>query len=70
MKKLFILVLLFSSFFGYGQYTAIPDVNFEKALIGDGIDSGFPDGRVLTSKISAVTTLNVLLIPHWHLNSF
>ena len=33
MKKLFFLVLLISNFFGYTQYTSIPDVNFEKALI-------------------------------------
>ena len=59
MKKFFFLVLLLSNFFSHAQYTVIPDVNFEKALIGDGIDSGVPDGQVLTSKISVVTTLDV-----------
>ncbi|MCR4032589.1 leucine-rich repeat domain-containing protein [Flavobacterium panacis] len=38
-------------------YTLIPDVNFEKALIEKGIDSGVPDGKVLTSKVSSVTDL-------------
>jgi gliding motility-associated-like protein len=59
MKKLFFLLLIFSSFFGYCQYTAIPDVNFEKALISQGIDSGMPDGRVLTSNVTGVTFLSL-----------
>ncbi len=59
MKKLLFLVLLLSHFFGLAQYTSIPDVNFEKALISQGIDSGVPDGKVLTSKVSSVTNLNV-----------
>lgn len=41
------------------SYTAIPDINFENALIELGIDSGTADGKVLTSKISTVTDLNV-----------
>ncbi len=59
MKKLLFLVFLLSNFFGFAQYTLIPDVNFEKALIIEGIDSGVPDGRILTSKIITVTTLDV-----------
>lgn len=39
------------------KYTLIPDVNFENELITLGIDSGAPDGKVLTSKISTVTNL-------------
>ncbi len=59
MKKLLFLILLLSNFFGYGQYTLILDVNFEKALIGLGIDSGAVDGKVLTAKISTLNGLNV-----------
>ncbi|OMQ12191.1 leucine-rich repeat domain-containing protein [[Flexibacter] sp. ATCC 35103] len=40
-------------------YTVIPDVNFENALISLGLDSGIPDGKVLTSNISSVKELNV-----------
>lgn len=42
----------------YG-YTLIPDLNFEKALIAKGTDSGTPDGRVLTSKAALVTELYI-----------
>ncbi|MBF2709570.1 Ig-like domain-containing protein [Flavobacterium soyangense] len=59
MKKLLFLVLLLSNFFGYAQYTLIPDVNFELALIGLGIDSGAPDGKVLTANVSGITNLDV-----------
>jgi Leucine-rich repeat (LRR) protein len=41
------------------QYTLIPDVNFEKKLIALGIDSGTTDGRVLTSSVSSLTSLDV-----------
>lgn len=40
-------------------YTLIPDVNFENKLIALGIDSGTPDGKVETSKISSLTDLDV-----------
>ncbi|MFV0572318.1 MAG: T9SS type A sorting domain-containing protein [Xanthomarina gelatinilytica] len=40
------------------SYTAIPDVNFEQALIDLGYDTVI-DGQVLTSNINTVTTLNV-----------
>ena len=59
MKKLIFIVLLSSNFFGYAQYTLIPDVNFEKALIDLGIDSGVIDGKVFTANISTLTTLDV-----------
>ena len=42
-----------------GKYTAIPDSNFENKLIALNIDSGQPDGKVLTSTISSLTTLDV-----------
>lgn len=41
------------------KYTDIPDSNFEKKLIALNIDSGQPDGKVLTSTISSLTTLDV-----------
>lgn len=59
MKKLLFLVLLLSSFLGYSQYTLIPDVNFEKALLKKRIDTGAPDGQVLTANISGLTDLDV-----------
>ena len=59
MKKLLFLVLLLSNFLGYSQYTLIPDVNFEKALIKKLIDTGTPDGKVLTANIIGVTDLNI-----------
>ena len=39
--------------------TLIPDINFEKKLIALGIDSGVADGKVLTSSISSLTSLDV-----------
>ncbi len=59
MKKLFFLVLLLSNCIGLAQDTLIPDVNFEKALIDKGIDSGAIDGKVLTSNISNISVLSV-----------
>jgi hypothetical protein len=40
-------------------YTTIPDQNFENKLIALGIDSGTSDGKVLTSAIASLTSLNV-----------
>jgi Leucine-rich repeat (LRR) protein len=43
-------------------YTAIPDQNFEKALIAQNIDTNpVLDGKVLTSAIASLTTLDVSL---------
>jgi Leucine-rich repeat (LRR) protein len=42
-------------------HTAIPDQNFEKALIAKGLDDVL-DGKVLTSKIASITDLDVSLI--------
>ncbi|CAM3578710.1 T9SS type A sorting domain-containing protein [Flavobacterium chungbukense] len=39
------------------KYTLIPDINFENELIALGVDSGAPDGKVLTSKVYTVTNL-------------
>lgn len=60
LKTSILFFLLLSSFLGFAQqYTAIPDPNFEQALIDFGIDSGAIDGRVLTASISGVVSLNV-----------
>lgn len=60
MKKIILLGILLSNFFGQAQYTLIPDVNFEKALIAQGHDSGSPDGMVFNSDINGITVLNVM----------
>ncbi|PKB16115.1 T9SS type B sorting domain-containing protein [Flavobacterium sp. 5] len=59
MKKSILFFLLLSNFLGFAQYTAIPDLNFEKALIDLGIDSGVTDGKVLTASVSGLTSLDV-----------
>lgn len=41
------------------QTTAIPDANFEQALIDLGHDTGVPDGTVPTANINSVTALDV-----------
>ncbi|RXM48291.1 T9SS type A sorting domain-containing protein [Flavobacterium sp. YO12] len=41
------------------QYTKIPDIEFEKRLIYLGLDSGATDGKVLTSKINTIKSLNL-----------
>ena len=43
-----------------GQTTAVPDVNFEQALINLGYDFGTPDGSVITANIDTVATLNIM----------
>ncbi|MFV8321402.1 T9SS type B sorting domain-containing protein [Flavobacterium sp. LB3P21] len=59
MKKLHHLITLFSVFFCCAQNTLIPDVNFESALINKGIDSGAIDGKVLTTNVSGITSLDI-----------
>lgn len=54
-----LFILLLSSSFGFAQYTAIPDPNFEQALIDFGIDSGVIDGQVLTANVAGVLSLNI-----------
>jgi len=56
MKKLFLLFLF--PFSAFSQYTSIPDVNFEQALINYGYDFVF-DGFVETSAIDTVTDLTI-----------
>ncbi len=58
MKKTTYLIAIFIAFqnLSFGQFTAIPDTNFEQALITFGYDSnGTPDGQILTSEANAAT---------------
>src|SRR5690606_30053724 len=58
--QLFFLLGLAVSGILSAQTTAIPDPNFEQALINLGIDSdGIINGQVLTSDIDTVTTLTI-----------
>jgi len=57
MKRL-LSILLFIPILGFSQYTAIPDQNFEQALIDLGHDDVI-DGQVLTSNISGVEELYI-----------
>jgi Leucine-rich repeat (LRR) protein len=56
--KLLLYSLLFFYSLSYAQNTAIPNTNFEKALIDLGYDTVL-DGFVTTANISGVTSLNV-----------
>ena len=42
-----------------GQYTSIPDGNFEQYLINSGVDTGAKDGKVLTSNINTIKSLYI-----------
>jgi trimeric autotransporter adhesin len=59
--RILLLPVLFAMFTSVAsaQTTAIPDANFEQALIDLTLDSGPIDGTVLTASISGVTSLNV-----------
>jgi len=58
MKKLLLLPLIAINLLATAQTTAIPDANFEQALINLGYDNVI-DGGVLTANISWVTNLGV-----------
>ena len=58
-NKVLVFLMLFVSISASAQQTAIPDSNFEQALIDYGYDSGTPDGFVLTETIETVTTLHL-----------
>lgn len=60
-KRLFSLFFMLIGFIGTSQNTAIPDPNFEQALIDLGFDSGPLDGQVFTANINGVTNLDVSL---------
>ncbi|NJX15809.1 T9SS type A sorting domain-containing protein [Tamlana crocina] len=54
--KLLSFILFTISYLGFSQTTAIPDANFEQALIDLGIDSdGIVNGQILTSDAESVT---------------
>ncbi len=57
MKRL-LSILLFIPIVGFSQYTAIPDQNFEQALIDEGYDDVI-DGQVLTANINSVISLDI-----------
>ncbi|PCJ26369.1 MAG: hypothetical protein COA97_06195, partial [Flavobacteriales bacterium] len=57
MKHFLIILLLSCSTLLSAQTTAIPDANFEQALINQGYDSGPIDGLVLTANINTIGTL-------------
>ena len=57
MKRL-LCILLLIPVLGFSQYTAIPDQNFEQALIDLGFDD-ILDGVVLTNNINNITILNL-----------
>ena len=56
---LLIVVLVSYCLLTQAQYTAIPDENFELALIALGLDAGEADGQVLTANLAEVDDLNV-----------
>ena len=56
---LLIVVLVSFCELTQAQYTAIPDENFELALISLGLDAGEADGQVLTANLAEVDDLNV-----------
>lgn len=59
MQSYFFLLLFISTITSYAQTTAIPDPNFEYALIDLGIDSdGTVNGQVLTADIADITSLD------------
>lgn len=56
--KIIFIAFLFS-IAAVAQNTLIPDLIFEQNLITQGIDSGAPDGKVLTANINSLKTLNI-----------
>ncbi|HLV39474.1 T9SS type A sorting domain-containing protein [Xanthomarina sp.] len=63
MKKTMYLLVICIAFnsLAHAQYTAVPDANFELALINFGIDTGPIDGQILTSVANNLTgNLNVI----------
>ncbi len=68
-RKLFLSFFLLVVGFVQAQFTAIPDGNFEQALIDAGIDTNMTrDGQVLTSAIESVTFLNLTGDPNFNVN--
>jgi hypothetical protein len=60
MKKVLLSILfILSIVVSDAQTTAIPDANFEQALINLGFDAGVPNGVVLTANINTATWLTL-----------
>ena len=59
MKKLNIILLIFTPLFTFAQTTLIADPTFEQRLINLGLDTGTPDGSVPTANINTITSLDV-----------
>ncbi|SHG12468.1 Por secretion system C-terminal sorting domain-containing protein [Flavobacterium johnsoniae] len=59
MKTKLLLLLVLANFSIYAQYTLIPDSNFENKLISLGIDKDGKNGKVETSSIESVTSLDI-----------
>ncbi len=59
MKVKLLILMFLTSFTTFSQYTIIPDSNFENKLIALGIDRDGKNGKVLTSSINNVKTLDV-----------
>jgi len=59
MKGLILACCLMCANIGYGQYTLVPDSNFEQALIDLGIDDDGLNGQFLTANALGIGTLNV-----------
>jgi hypothetical protein len=60
MKTSILLISTLFSIISYGQFTAIPDANFEQELVTQGIDTdGLVNGQIANVDAAAVTNLNV-----------
>lgn len=59
MKKLLFILLIITTSIGVAQTTAIPDANFEQALIDLGYDTGSPDGVVPTANVDTIISLYI-----------
>ena len=64
MKNIKLIFLCFP-FFGYAQFTSLPDSNFELALVNLGLDN-MVDGFVLNSSID---TLSSLIVSNYNIES-
>ncbi len=59
MNRILSLLLIITSININAQTTAIPDANFEQALIDLGYDTGVPDGSVITANINTIINLDI-----------
>ena len=58
MKTILLFIILFTTPLLFAQTTAIPDSNFEQALIDLGHDD-ILDGQVLTTNVENITSIDV-----------